>query len=128
MSSSPIRFLLCAAVVLAASTPARAQQRIDRFPEPAPPAAAVVPAALTAIEGRSSYWLEGVAIGVAAGIVAGVLTIDRSTACPTGVGHPCPEDYAPLIIGSTLLGIGGGFLGGMIGASISRDRSDGGEP
>ena len=110
------RVLLALTLALACAAPAAGQQRTERFPEPAPERAA-----RELIVERQSYWLEGIGIGLAAGIVSGILFVDATDMCTTGVPGTCYQNAGLKLIGTAGLGILGGFLGGMIGATIPRE-------
>ena len=119
-----VRMLIVLALLVGAPEAGQAQQTIDRFP--ATTSFELSQPSLQIESSRSTYWLEGALLGVAVGVVAALTTIDTQGTCTTGVPGHCETTYVPRIIGGVLMGIGGGFLGGMLGASIQRASDHGG--
>jgi hypothetical protein len=111
------RALPAIVLVLACAAPAAAQQRVERFPAPEPEREG-----RELVVERQSYWLEGAAIGAGAGLGAGLMFIEPGGMCTLSVpGGSCDDDPTPKMLGSAGLMILGGFLGGMIGATIPRE-------
>lgn len=117
-----MRALAGSIVLLLASGPTAAtgQQMVERFAVEARHGTHQHAPDRAAFEGRSSYWLEGAGIGLAAGVITALIVVDPAQECPLEPGAPCNENPATVVIGSVLMGTVGAVLGGMLGASIPR--------
>ena len=118
------RFTIAVVVAAAAGTlaPAQgtAQQRIDRFDAGSLAEAAPIQPGRASLDGRSSYWLEGAAIGLVAGVATALLAVEAED-CPLAIGSSCSQSSAPVVVGTVVLGTAGAVVGAMLGASIARE-------